>query len=293
MPSIPPRPSQPSRPPSQPPLSDLPPQASRLTRFGSAVGVALVASVLASGPAALRVTSSLEARGIWPGLAAATLVPMIVSVLTLRQARVGLRAFSLGDGRKRSWSLFLWVGFVFFTLLAFGAMLRATTHHHALAGATFAILTGAAAIVLVPISLRLGSIAARWQSENRRVLLAAFVVVLLAGALGVMLVLARILPGGASGATPAVSANLVDVLAFAMAALLASRPEFEARRTLALFGPPVAAALFIFGVRYLSASPIIGVTVDQRAPAFGPAVSILAAPDRAPETGSTGRAQQR
>lgn len=292
MPSIPPRPSQPSRPPSQPPPPD-PPQASRLTQFGSAVGVALVASVLASGPAALRVTSSLEARGIWPGLAAATLVPMIVSVLTLRQARVGLRAFSLGDGRKRSWSLFLWVGFVFFTLLIFGALLRATTHHHALAGATFALLTGIAAIVLVPISLRLGSIAARWQEEKRRVLLGALVAVLLAVALALMLVLARILPGGASGATPAVSANLVDVLAFAMAALLASRPEFEARRTLALFGPPVAAALFIFGVRYLTASPSIGTTVEQRAPAFGPAVSILAAPDRGQETGGTGRAQQR
>jgi len=292
MPSIPPRPSQPSRPPSQPPPPD-PPQASRLTQFGSAVGVALVASVLASGPAALRVTSSLEARGIWPGLAAATLVPMIVSVLTLRQARVGLRAFSLGDGRKRSWSLFLWVGFVFFTLLIFGAPLRATTHHHALAGATFALLTGIAAIVLVPISLRLGSIAARWQEEKRRVLLGALVAVLLAVALALMLVLARILPGGASGATPAVSANLVDVLAFAMAALLASRPEFEARRTLALFGPPVAAALFIFGVRYLTASPSIGTTVEQRAPAFGPAVSILAAPDRGQETGGTGRAQQR
>ncbi|WP_394825283.1 hypothetical protein [Pendulispora albinea] len=306
MPStIPPRPSHPSRPPPlsrdprdprdprEPPDAreprdsrelrpsgpPEPPRVPFLTRFGSAVGAALVASGLASGPAAMRVTSALDARGIWPALAAATLIPMLLSVLTLRQARVGLRAFSLGDARKRSWSLALWVGAFSFVLLALGAVLRAKTHHHPLAGATFSIAAGVMAVLLIPFSLRFGSIAARWQEDNRKVRLVAFVVVLLGGALGLMFGLARILPPGGPF-SPAVSANLVDVMAFTMAALLASRPEFEARRALALLGPPLAAALFVLGARYLLLTPTLGTTIEQRAPAFGPAVSVLAPPQR-------------
>src|SRR4051794_19289902 len=125
-PSVPPRlsqrpPSSPGSPslgaPSQPPLEPPPPQASHLTRFGSAVGAALVASALASGPAAMRVGGAVEAHGVWPALVAITLLPMILAVLTLRQARVGLRAFALADARKQTWSLAIWVGAFSFIVL--------------------------------------------------------------------------------------------------------------------------------------------------------------------------------
>jgi len=237
----------------------------------------------------MRVTSALDVRGIWPSLVAATLLPMILSVLTLRQARVGLRAFASGDAKKRNASLAIWIGAFYFVLLASGTVLRAKTHHHPLAGATFALAAGAGAIFLVPVSLRLGAIFARWQNENRHMAVVSVAAILLVSALGFALVLTRTFPPGAT-LSPVVSANLVDVLAFVIAALLASSREFEARRVLALFGPPVAVAFFVLGARYLLATPAIGATIAQRAPAFGPAVVMLGARNEAPSEPADGAA---
>lgn len=272
-PSLPPPPRGGSVPPpgwrpSEPPPGD---GASALTRFGSAVGAALVASAFATVPAALRVGASTpDVQGVWVALVAATLVPMIFAVVLLRRARVGLRAFGGPGAQERALAGALWLGGVLFFSAVFGAALRATTHHHALAGATFALGTLVAAIGLLPIALRVARVLSRWREEGRTGRLLAL------GALAMLCVplvvvrLARALPAGGP-LEGAASATLIDVLAFGMCALLASRPEFTARRVLSLFGPPAAAVVFVFGWRALVVSPPLGAALADRAPAFGAA----------------------
>ena len=229
-----------TQPPDSPRVSrptPAPPVGSRVTRFGRAVGAALVASVLCTGPAAHRIGQATDAGGAWPALVAVTLLPMVVAVLTLRQARVGLRAFAGSGAERRSFSLVLWSAGFLFATVALGAILRDKTHHHALAGATFALGSAAVGVALVPACRRLSSVLAGWTEERRTVRLVLMGLALLLGALAAVFVLSRLLPAGGPFSRAA-SASVIDVLAFAMAALLASRPEFSERRVLALFGPP-------------------------------------------------------
>ncbi|MEO6575060.1 MAG: hypothetical protein ABIP89_14545, partial [Polyangiaceae bacterium] len=171
------------------------------------------------------------------------------------------------------------LGFAIFGVLllivmtVLGAILRATTHHHALAGVTFALVTIVAALVLAPISGRTANILATWVAEKKvshLVMAGAFVV----ASMPVVAVIVARLGSGASLSRPA-AAVIVDLLAFAIAALLASRPELKDRRILAIFGPPVAAALFALGLTTLHTSALLDATIHERAPAFAPAVRAL------------------
>lgn len=276
----------PSQPPAPPPRvsrpTPAPPAGSRVTRFGSAVGAAMIASVLCSVPAARRIAQAADAGSAWPALVAVTLLPMLVAVLTLRQARTGLRAFSGNGDEKHSFALTLWTAGFLFTSVALGAVLRDKTHHHALAGATFALGSAAAGIALVPVCRRLATLQANWSEGGRTMRLVLLGGALLLAAFGGVFVLSRIVPTTGPFSRTA-AANVIDVLAFAMAALLASRPEFAERRVLALLGPPVAATIFAFGLRSLLATPTLGAAIEESAPTFS-ALARLIAPVDPPST---------
>jgi hypothetical protein len=248
--------------------SDLPEEHIPVTtRFGTAVGLAVVASALASGPAALRVSSAPDgASGAWPALAAALFFPMLGAIYLLRRTRQGVRAFAGTGAEIRALGLFLFSALLVVTMALLGAGLRATTHHHALAGVTFAIVTFVAALVLAPISAHTARIVVRWVTEKKVIRVATAGAFLIGGALLVALSAARV-GSGASLTAPA-AAVVVDLLAFAMAALLASRPDLKNRRILAIFGPPVAAALFALGLATLHASAPLDTAIHERAPAF-------------------------
>jgi len=271
MPTIPPR-------SSRPPAYDGDDQGeaiSPLTAFGTAVGAAFVASVLASGPAALRVSEALDGGGgVWPALAAAELPAMLIAVYVLRRAREGLRAFRGPDANERALALAIGGTLLLIVLTAMGAVLRATTHHHALAGATFAAMALSVATVLVPVSARTAAIARGWLERGARVRLALFGVLLLAFVGGAAWRLARALPAN-EVLSPTGSAVVVDLVAFAVAAILASRPEVAGRRLLALFGPPAAAVVFALGVSSLIRSPSLDEAIADYAPVFAPAVRVV------------------
>ena len=72
------------------------------------------------------------------GPAAAALAPMVAAVVILRGAREGLRAFGGKGGELRAYGVGLWSASLLVLLSFFGSSLRSTTHHHALAGVTFA-----------------------------------------------------------------------------------------------------------------------------------------------------------
>src|SRR5579883_2054772 len=223
-------PPPPSRPPPTPAAAAPEPEeesGTLVVRFGTAVGVATLAAAVASIPATMRVAAALpqgpRAPSVWLACVSAMVVPMVLAVVVLRRARVGLRSLGGADATARGLGVVVWLLSLFLVLAVVGSVLRATTHHHALAGTTFAILALGAAIVLGVLSARLSAIIAGRSDRARRVL-----VVGVGGGLVLVLVVASLRFAraftGTPDAPPAAGAFVVDVLAFAIAALFASRP---------------------------------------------------------------------
>jgi hypothetical protein len=76
-------------------------------------------------------------------------------------------------------------------------------------------------------------------------------------------------------ASAAAAGEALDVLAFGLAALLASRRAFAARRALALVGAPLALVVAAVGIAALRDTPVRN-AVGARAPAFAPAARLIA-----------------
>jgi hypothetical protein len=254
-------PASPSRPP-QAPEDDPQANVSRVLRFGSLVGVALIAAFVASAPAALRLAGSAEANGAWPALAAIEKLPLMLAITGWRRTP------------EHSLAAAVWLMSSVLLLSLVGAVLRATTHNRPLAGVTFAIAATLAGLALVPASARLVEIALAWlQSGAKTRLLFALILAGTAVAL-VVLRLVHALPAEAELSASA-SATVVDLLAFALAAIIASRPEIASRRALAVIGPPAAVALFALGAHRVIASSVLATLIVDRGPLFSAAVDLI------------------
>ena len=228
--------------PSQPP-GPIAPNPSEETgsfvlRFGTAVGLAAAAALASALPAAMRVAAALGAEGTgraWTGLAALSLAPMVATVVVLRGAREGLRAFAGPGAGLRLYGAMLWAAWLLVILTLFGSALRATTHHHALAGVTFAIGALVFAVGLALATVRVLAILRGVSPRTRRLAavgLAAGALVAL-GWIGV-----RFLRAASHDVASAPAAGtVVDILAFALAAGFAARPSLASRRALAVVGP--------------------------------------------------------
>jgi hypothetical protein len=245
-------------------------------RFGTAVGLAAVAALACVVPAALRVASS-DAGNVgrthaWIGLAAAALLPMLAAVVVLRGAREGLRAFAGSGAGLRLYGVGLWMAVLLVGLSLFGSVLRATTHHHGLAGVTFAFGALAFALGDALACVRVVTIARGLPERGRRVVLPA-----LAVAVGIVLLAVgvRFLRAASHDAASHAAAGIVvDVLAFALAALFASRQSLALRRSIAVVGPPIAVVVAALGVPMLRDAQL-RTAIGERAPAFGAVVQAL------------------
>jgi hypothetical protein len=247
-------------------------KVSRVLSFGSLVGVALIAAFVASAPAALRMAGMPEASGAWSALAALEIAPLMIAISIFRRTRGGLRSFAGARAPEYSLVAAVWLLKCVLLLSLIGAVLRATTHNHQLAGATYAIVATAFGVALVPASARVVEIALAWlQSGAKTRLLFALVLAGTCVAL-VVLRLVHALPASAELSASA-SATVVDLSAFAVAAIIASHPEIAARRALALVGPPGAVALFALGIHRISA--LVPVFADH-APIFTAAADLIA-----------------
>ena len=245
-----------------------PPARSLFIRVGTLIGTAALASLALSIPAALRICAA-EPGGsglrTWLALAGVALVPTVGVVAVLRAARDGLRAFGGEGATARAIGFGSWLGITVVAITVYGALLRATTHHHALAGVTFAL--GALAIMLaIAVAVRRFLAIIHAQSPEKRAALLLGAAALLGCAL-----LAALVPLSRA-ILPATSALLLDLLALAIAAGFASRASFAGRRTLALIGPPLAATVFVFATSALNASPPLSEAIRERAPLFATAM---------------------
>jgi hypothetical protein len=243
-----------------------------LVRAGSAVGLAALASCVGVVPATLRLAPRLGGAGsvvtTWIALAAAVFVPMLLAVIVLRGAWAGLRAFAGPAGPARTFGFIAWTAVVFVALVAFGTVLRATTHHHPLAGATFAV-TG----------VILGGGLALFATRLVRALLPATPSVLrvLNGVIGVVFLAVLGILGNrfVASAPDAPGGIAFDLLACAVAALAASQPALGTRKKVAFATFPLAGPLFILGLAVLRSPAAPSDLVTESAPALAPMVRAL------------------
>jgi hypothetical protein len=261
-----------SAPPPPRPAED---GASLVVRFGAALGFAVAAAAVCSAPAALRLSGALASASglrIWFGLAAAALGPMVAAIAVLRGAAEGMRAFAGPGAALRAFGVGMWLSSLLVSLTWFGSLLRATTHHHALAGVTYAFGALAFAVGLGLLCARVVTILEGAPLAARSLALGA-----LGGAMVVALAWMAVRFGRAAShgaASSAAAATVVDVLAFALCSVVASRRAWGAPRALALVGPPLAVVLLAMGISSLRDAGLRQ-AIDDRASAFGPAARLV------------------
>jgi hypothetical protein len=265
-------------PPSKPPPPDPPRETGTLvSRFGTLAGVGTVAAMACALPAALRVSSALggaeSTAHVWLALAAAILLPMMVAVTVLRRAQEGWRAFGGPGAAPFVYGVSIWLVLLVVGLAVVGRFLRATTHHHALAGVTFALVGLGLAVGIAALCARMVSALKAVSPPQRRAL--ALSISALAGLALAWLALGCARASAHDPASAAQVGIVVDDLAFMLAAAFATRHALVVRRILALVGPPSAVIILAVGLPALRATPLREVVVE-RAPVFGAVAQVLA-----------------
>jgi hypothetical protein len=251
----------------EPPAPPVPLQ----TRVGTLFGAATLAALLGSIPATVRVASpAVGFLSAWFGLGACALPPLVVIVFVLRATRESARVIVGEDGSITGWALLVWALGTFVTLSAFGAVLRATTHHHALAGVTFALGAVAVAGFAALLARRLASIARALGPAARAVMMVA----VLGTLTGILFVLAaRVARAGGLGTPPP---EFVDVLAFAISAGALSRRAFASVPWLARSGVPLALGVLVLGGALLVRDGGLVAALKAHAPLFAPLAELVA-----------------
>ncbi len=225
-------------------------------RAGEACLRAVAVVLLASVPTALRTAG---AGGSFPGgwlLGAGVLVPIVAAALIL--SRASGRGFHLlvqtGGPRAAVLRIALWVGIALPLLEGLGAVLKATTHHRGIAGATFGVLglvIVAGAALLAQRLVRLG----RAVVERG---LAPWIPAAVGSAVGVLplLVIAATLGREqGEGAAASVRAAILDgAIVFVATALAASMDLPPLLRKPARIGGIPLAVLVFLGAGWLTAS---------------------------------------
>lgn len=245
-------------------------------RLGTALGVAAVAALACALPATLRVASLTDSRAstphTWLALAATALLPMLAAVVVLRGAREGIRAFAGPGAGLRAFGVGLWLASLVVAFTFFGRMLRTHTHHHGLAGVTFAFGALVLAVALGLCCARVVTLARGAPAFARRGLL----FILGAAALLALAYVGIRFVRGASidSASYGAAGTVVDVLAFALAAFFGSRPALVERPAFAIVGPAIALVVAVLGAFTLREAPVRD-AIGVRAPAYAPVVNLL------------------
>ncbi|MCL2723106.1 MAG: hypothetical protein FWD69_01590 [Polyangiaceae bacterium] len=236
------------------PLGDGGERLSRVTRFGAVVGGGVLAAIVASIPAELRIGGGSIAT--WLVLSAVFTPFGIMIVLVFRRARVGLRHLVGDRASVLAFSVLAWAVLELAVLSVFGALLRAKTHHHGLAGVSFAIFALVSAF-FIALVVRRGAVSFnRAGSIAKRVALAVASVAAFASLVLIVVTLVR-------APEPATAAALVDALALLLASYIASSRGFARVRWIAIAGVPLAAGVLLVGLR---AEPSVRDAVAKHAP---------------------------
>lgn len=237
-------------------------EASFVTRFGAVVAGGVLSAILASLPAALRMgDGGLVGRALeqWLALAALLTFPAILAVFIAKRARTGMKMLAGDRAPIVVTGLLWWCVLELMVLSIFGGLLRKHTHHHGLAGVTFAafaIVSGASIAVL---AIRAARLLARVEPRLQRMAL---------GVTGGAVFVAIVIVGVRTGQAPALptAAALVDVSALVLAASVLSSRAVAQVKAITIGGVPAGVLLLILGISTLIAEPQIRESIAARAP---------------------------
>lgn len=244
------------------PLEEDDAPASLVMRFGTVVGGGVLAAAASSLPAELRMGdggSIVRAIEQWLALAA-LLTPLAVLVVAVfRRGRAGLRILA-GNRADLFVATALWWAVIELGVLSvFGSVLRAKTHHHGLAGVTFAILALVSGLVVALLAIRGTRMLMKMPPGAHRSAL-----IVAAAATFIVVALIGIRTSRAVGLHTA--AALVDSLALIVSASIASTRAMARWRPLAVAGVPGAMAILLLGVACVHAEPDLKDLLAEGAP---------------------------
>jgi hypothetical protein len=244
--------------------------------FGVLVGLATLGALACTLPATLRVSPSLAGMGAvvraWSALVAAALMPMGLSVAALRGAWRAWRELGEEVSAVGVFGVGLWAAGLFVWMALLGAFLGATTHHHALAGVTYAFSSLGLAAGWGLVCWRTAAILRGSGQRGRRLAMASLGALLFAV---VLLIGVRLLLVASRDPSSAVAvATVIDVVAFAFAALFASADWRFPWRPLAILGPSLALFLGALGLTTLG-DPPVSQAIREQAPAYAPMAGLL------------------
>lgn len=240
-----------------------------------ALGVALLASV----PGALRAAGS--GVSFESGLLASAGLLLPVVALTLALTRASGRGFrQLAFARPPRAVVFgiaLWVGIALPLLIAFGAVLKATTHHRGIAGATFGAVGLASAGAAALLARRLLNLGRRLVERG----LPAWIPAVIGAAVGVLPLLVVAAPIGRRGdpSGAAVRAAILDGAIVLVATALVASMDLGPRlaRLARIAGVPLAAIVVLGAGARLETSPRLGRAFEASS---GLAATLLGALER-------------
>lgn len=240
-------------------------------RLGFLVAGGVVAAIMSSVPAALRMeggASLTRALEQWVVLAAVATPFAILAVFVLRQAREGVRIL-VGDKVSLLAMGFLWWGVLELGVLSvFGALLKKATHHHALAGVTFAAFALVSGIVVAYFAYRTTAMLARGGEELQRM-------GLLMAAVSAIIVLALVGLRTAKAPGMHTAGVLVDFVAFVMMTAVASMRIHERFRPVAIGGVPAAVLVMIIGFTTIRFDTSLRDALTETAPGHGVVIGLF------------------
>jgi hypothetical protein len=243
------------------------PRLSVLAQIGVALGGAALASIACTGHAAVRLTSAGASWPVaWLALASTAFIPAFVLLLALPRAIAVVSAFDPASSRTRWTAIFLWIAIMEMVTWVLGKFLRQSTHHHALAGATYAVLAVVLAVGVGVFAARVASLVARLGEQVIRVAVVLTALV----AVGALAFLARALGDTAR-------LTLIDAAAFVAAVGLAARASQVTDAKIGYVGGPLAIVLFVVGAWFLRApGDVLASAVDALVPLYGkPALFLI------------------
>jgi hypothetical protein len=245
--------------PGQTPPPD-PADAGWTNRLGQSCLRALGVVALASVPTALRTSGAggpfLEGLLVGMGV----LLPLVLLALVLsRAAGRGFRQLvGAASPRAAVLGLALWIGIATPLLAALGALLKSTTHHRGLGGATFGVLALAIAVGSALLAQRLVNLGRVVVARGIKPWIPAAVGTAV-GVLPLLVVATALGNRGDDANAAAVRAAIVDGAIVVVATALAASIELGATlgRAARLAGVPAAVVLFVAAGARIESSPAL------------------------------------
>jgi len=240
-------------------------RGSLVLRIGLIVAGGVITALVSALPAALRMgddASPLRAVEQWLVLTAIATPLGILAVFAIGRARAGLRILA-GDRTVAFAAGFLWWCVIELGLLSlFGALLKKTTHNHALAGAAFAMFGTFTGILVLLFARRASVVLASGGPASTR---AGFAIAAACAGLVTLLVLVRT----ARADDLHTAGGLVDAVLFGTLATLTSSRILARFRALAIVGMPIAVLVVIAGLTTLGLDPSLRDSLTVTAPLHG------------------------